>query len=102
MDMFQRPSKFNQHQVSTLTEVGCSTIEGQRAVAYIVDGMQKDATYLSYDQVKTVFHELGHALNIALCDTKYQYHSCARASLDVAEIPSHFVELYLKDYNFVS
>jgi uncharacterized membrane protein len=43
MDMFQRPSKFNQHQVSTLTEVGCSTLEGQRAVAYIVDSMNKDA-----------------------------------------------------------
>ena len=49
-----------------------------------------------------MFHEFGHALNIALCNTKYQYHSCARGSLDIAEIPSHFLEHYLKDYDFVS
>jgi peptidyl-dipeptidase Dcp len=67
----------------------------------MVDGMPLDEQYLSFDQVKTIFHEFGHALNIALCDTKYQYHSCARASLDVVEIPSHYVELYLKDYSFV-
>jgi peptidyl-dipeptidase Dcp len=63
--------------------------------------MDRSSVYLSYDQVRTVFHEFGHALNIALSNTKYQYHSCARASLEVAEIPSHYVELYLKDYQFV-
>jgi len=51
--------------------------------------------------VKTVFHEFGHALNIALSTTKYQYHSCARASVDISEIPSHLTELFLKDYGFV-
>lgn len=81
--------------------MGCSTLEGQRPVAYIVDGMDRQYQYLSYDQVRTMFHEFGHALNIALSNTKYQYHSCARASLDIAEIPSHFTELYIKDYEFV-
>ena len=71
-------------------------------MAYIVDGMAADSHYLSFDQVRTLFHEFGHALNIALCETKYQYHSCARASVDIAEIPSHFAELWLKDYSFVS
>lgn len=64
--------------------------------------MEKDALLLSFSQVKTIFHEFGHALNIALSNTKYQYHSCARASMDIAEIPSHFAELFLKDYSFVS
>jgi Zn-dependent oligopeptidase len=49
-----------------------------------------------------MFHEFGHALNIALSSTKYQYYSCARASVEISEIPSHFTELYLKDYSFVS
>ena len=101
LDLFQRPSKFNQTQVSTLTEVGSSTLQEQQPVAYVVDAMDRSSVYLSYDQVRTVFHEFGHALNIALSNTKYQYHSCARASLEVAEIPSHYVELYLKDYSFV-
>ena len=101
MDMFRRPTKFNRFQVSTLTEIGASTLQNQNAVAYIVDTMEKDALYLGFSQVKTIFHEFGHALNIALSDTKYQYHSCARASMDIAEIPSHFAELFLKDYDFV-
>jgi Zn-dependent oligopeptidase len=49
MDMFNRSSKFNQHQVSTLTEVGASQLENQEPVAYVVDGMDKNATYLSFD-----------------------------------------------------
>jgi len=102
MDLFGRPSKFNKYQVSTLTEVGSTRLDGQKPVAYIVDGMEKDALLLGFAQVKTIFHEFGHALNIALSNTKYQYHSCARASMDIAEIPSHFAELYLKDYSFVS
>ena len=70
-------------------------------MAYVVDGMDRNVLYLSYEQVRTMFHEFGHALNIALSDTNYQYHSCARASMDIAEIPSHFAELYLKNYDFV-
>jgi peptidyl-dipeptidase Dcp len=91
LDLFQREAKFNQNQVSTLTEVGSSKLEGQTSVAYVVDGMQKNLQYLSFDQVKTVFHEFGHALDIALCNSKYQYNSGARVSLEIAEIPSHFL-----------
>lgn len=53
------------------------------------------------DQVRTLFHEFGHALNVALARTKYQYLSGARGSTDMMEIPSHFAELYLSDYEFV-
>ena len=87
--------------MSTLTEIGCSRLQDQQPVAYVVDGMDRSVLYLSYDQVRTMFHEFGHALNIALSSTNYQYHSCARASMDIAEIPSHFAELYLKNYDFV-
>ena len=48
-----------------------------------------------------MFHEFGHGLNVALSKTKYQYYSCARGSTDLIEIPSHFIELFLKDYSFV-
>ena len=56
---------------------------------------------LRYSEVKTMFHEFGHALNIALSRTKYQYLSGARGTLDMIEIPSHFTELFLTDYQFV-
>ena len=40
-------------------------------------------------------------MNIALSQTKYQYSSGARGTLDLIELPSHFAELYLTDYDFV-
>lgn len=63
---------------------------------------REDIQYLTFEMVKTLFHEFGHALNIALSETKYQYLSGARGSTDLMEIPSHFFELLLEDYSFVS
>ncbi len=51
--------------------------------------------------MKNLFHEFGHSLNVAMSNTKYQYYSCARGTTDLIEIPSHFTELFLKDYRFV-
>ena len=51
--------------------------------------------------MKTLFHEFGHAIHIAMSKTKYQYLSGSRGTTDMVEIPSHFTELYLTDYGFV-
>ncbi len=67
----------------------------------MVDCLPLDTQFLSYDQVKNLFHEFGHALNVSMSTTKYQYFSCARGTTDLIEIPSHFTELFLKDYRFV-
>ena len=56
---------------------------------------------LSFSQFSTLFHEFGHALNIALSDTKYQYLSGARSGQDVCELPSYFAEKFLRDYSFL-
>lgn len=64
--------------------------------------MDPRATHLSFEQVKTIFHEFGHALNISLSKSKYQYNSGARVPQDFVEIHSHFLELFLQDYEFVS
>ena len=59
-------------QISTLTERGSSLLNGQTGVAYFVANLpQEDMQYLSYEMVKTLFHEFGHAMNIALSQTKY-------------------------------
>lgn len=70
-------------------------------MAYVVDSLPRDTQYLSFDQVKNIFHEFGHAFNVAMSKTKYQYYSCARGTTDLVEIPSHFAELFLQDYAFV-
>lgn len=43
-------------------------------------------------QVKTLFHELGHALNSVLCDNDLQHLFGARGPLDLVELPSHVLE----------
>ena len=63
--------------------------------------LRDEIQYLGFEIVQTMFHEFGHALNIALSKTKYQYLSGARGTLDMIEIPSHFTELFLTDYQFV-
>ncbi len=74
----------------------------QSGIAYLIANLPgEDMQYLTFEQVKTLFHEFGHALNIALSETKYQYLSGARGTTDIIEIPSHFAELYLQDYTFV-
>ena len=67
----------------------------------MVDCIPTDTQFLSFDQVKNLFHEFGHALNVAMSKTKYQYFSGARGTTDLIEIPSHFTELFLKEYTFV-
>jgi len=69
LDLFARKSKLHKNQTQTLTEQGAKT--GQHAVAYIVDALPTDTQFLSFDQVKNIFHEFGHALNVALSNTKY-------------------------------
>ena len=45
---------------------------GQTGHAYMTFNLPREANqFLSFDQVKTVFHEFGHAFNIAYSDTKY-------------------------------
>lgn len=62
---------------------------------------REQVQYMTFEQTKTLFHEFGHAMNISLSQTKYQYLSGARGSEDIIEVPSHFTELFLTDYDFV-
>ena len=66
----------------------------------MTDCMRPDALLLSFNQFKTLFHEFGHAINIALSKSKYQYISGARAGQDVSELPSYFCEAFLDDFSF--
>lgn len=106
MDLFQRGGQSTRlaqvQNISTITERGSSKLLNQHGVAYMIAYLpREELQYLTFEQVKTLFHEFGHALNIALSQTKYQYVSGARGSTDIIEIPSHFTELYLQDYTFV-
>jgi peptidyl-dipeptidase Dcp len=49
-------------------------------------------TLLSIDNVKTVFHEFGHALHCLLSDVRFSRLSGTRVARDFVEFPSHLFE----------
>ena len=73
LDLFNRGDRLQAvSQVSTMTERGSSLLKSQTGVSYVVAHLPKvDLQYLAFDQVKTLFHEFGHAMNISLSTTKY-------------------------------
>ena len=71
LDLFQRKTS-NIQNIATITERGSSRLAGQTGVGYLIAHFPpEDLQYLSFDQVKVLFHEFGHAMNIALSGTKY-------------------------------
>lgn len=52
---------------------------------------------LSFVEVRSLFHEFGHALHSLLSRTKYQHLSGTRGELDFAEFPSTLFEKFLTD-----
>ena len=57
--------------------------------------------FLSFSQIRNLFHELGHALHIAMSRTDHQLINGSRVAIDFAEIPSNFTEHFIYDYNFM-
>lgn len=63
------------------------------------DGDNNDT--LSHGEVETLFHEFGHALHSLLSRTSFQHMSGTRGAMDFVEMPSHLIEHYVWDFNFL-
>ena len=59
------------------------------------------ATILSHSEVETLYHEFGHALHSLLSRTKFQHLSGTRAAMDFVETPSHLIEYYVWNREFL-
>eukprot|EP00040_Diaphanoeca_grandis_P030756 m.182525 g.182525 ORF g.182525 m.182525 type:complete len:700 (+) comp32119_c9_seq1:308-2407(+) len=59
-------------------------------------------SFLSYDQLETLFHEIGHAFHSMFGRTKFQTVAGTRGPLDFVELPSHLMEHFMRDYRVVS
>ena len=98
-DYFKRDNKNGGAWMSNF--VTPSTLLGAKPVIYNVANFTKPAAgqpaLLSFDDVVTMFHEFGHALNGMFADTKYPSLSGANTARDFVEFPSQFNEHWASD-----
>ena len=102
-DYFGRPTKRGGAWMSEF--VGQSRLLERKPVIVNVMGITKPADgsqpLLSMDEVRTVFHEFGHALHGLLSDVRYPSHSGTNVPRDWVEFPSQINENWALDKNLV-
>lgn len=96
LDLATRPDKPPQDAHFTLRCAHRRDEGGARvpALVALVCTMAADDRHLSPRDVTLLLHELGHAMHSALSNTRFQHSSGTRTAMDVAEIPSHFLERF--------
>jgi peptidyl-dipeptidase Dcp len=93
-DYFKRDNKNGGAWMSTFVDE--SQLLGTRPVIYNVANLPKpaagDPALISFDDVRTLFHEFGHALHGMFADTRYPSLSGTATARDFVEFPSQFNE----------
>jgi peptidyl-dipeptidase Dcp len=93
-DYFKRDNKDGGAWMSEF--VNQSKLFGERPVVYNVANFAKpapgEAALITFDDVTTMFHEFGHALNGMFADTEYPSLSGTATARDFVEFPSQFNE----------
>ncbi|WP_109523377.1 MULTISPECIES: M3 family metallopeptidase [Nocardia] len=96
-DFFARPSKRGGAWMSEL--VAQSTLLGTRAVVVnnlnIAKPPAGTPALLSWDNVRTLFHEFGHALHGLFSDVRYPFFAGTEVPRDFVEFPSQVNEMWM-------
>ena len=113
LDLQKREGKYG-HAAHFTVRCGCmlsspytkgSTPEFQLPVVALVCNLANStnggSSVLTHHEVETFFHECGHALHSLLSRTKFQHMSGTRAAMDFVETPSHWMENYVWDPEFL-
>jgi peptidyl-dipeptidase Dcp len=97
LDPYARPSKRGGAWMDQLVDQ--SRLLGQRPVVVnnlnVVRPPAGEPTLLTFDEVRTLFHEFGHALHGLLSDVRYPTFSGTRVPRDVVEYPSQVNEMWM-------
>jgi peptidyl-dipeptidase Dcp len=98
-DYYKRDNKRGGAWCSTF--VGQSTLLGTKPVVYNVCNITKPApgqpALIAFDNVRTMFHEFGHALHNMFASQKYPSLSGSNVARDFVEFPSQFNEHWALD-----
>jgi len=62
---------------------------------------EKTPSLLTFTEVTTLFHEMGHALHMVLSETQYESLSGTHVFWDFVELPSQFLENYCFEKEFL-
>ncbi|MFI9531698.1 M3 family metallopeptidase [Nocardia fusca] len=96
-DFFTRPSKRGGAWMNEL--VGQSTLLGQKPVVVnnlnISKPAEGEAALLTWDNVRTLFHEFGHALHGLFSEVRYPFFSGTEVPRDFVEFPSQVNEMWM-------
>lgn len=94
LDLFYRPSKSAGAWMNDLVESGF----GRLPTALIVMNQSKTKNKLmSLEDVRTLFHEMGHAMHVLLSKAYYPSQAGVNVAWDFVELPSQFMENFVDD-----
>ncbi len=99
LDMFPRETKRGGAWMSSFQAQGLHS-EGMRRphvinVASLTPSTDEQPSLLRFDEVRTVFHEFGHALHCLLSDCNYKALAGPSVLWDFVELPSQIMENWL-------
>jgi oligopeptidase A len=105
LDLFKRKHKDSGAWMNPVANRHQAHGEPRLPVVYIVCNAPKDqgrAPTFTFDDVVTLFHEMGHALHSLLTDVDEEFFSgLAQVQHDAVELPSQFMENFCWSYDVV-
>jgi intermediate peptidase len=102
LDLHPRQGKYT-HAAHFTVRCGC-VVDGPNSNEYqlpIVALVCNMNLFSSHQEVETLFHEFGHALHSLLSRTNFQHLSGTRGAMDFVETPSHWMEHFVWDPDFL-
>ena len=91
-DYFARPSKQSGAWMSTLRDQENMHGEVRPLVLNVMNFNKGDPTLLSFEDARTLFHEMGHGMHGLLSNVTYHSVSCTSVLTDWVELPSQLYE----------
>jgi len=91
-DYFARPSKQGGAWMGTLRDQEKLNGSVRPLVINVMNFNKGDPTLLSFEDARTLFHEMGHGLHGLLSDVTYPTVSCTSVLTDWVELPSQLYE----------